>query len=207
MVSSKSPRSKPKGTSSSTAASALYGYSPRRSAVEKFTTSVLAQASNKPLLIIEIDIGESEQEKDRITVYKGDDPKTLAHEFCLKHNLLDGETEAMLELQVQQKIDKVNQSKKEQLLLPEEKVPQPHRPPPKHDQNASLFATKPTSNSYSTRDFAAKHQKTGAQYVEYNESKEATPAPNPAPLAPAASRYREEEDGDNDYDQELNQDL
>jgi len=115
--------------------------------------------------------------------------------------LLDGETEKMLELQVQQKIDKVNQSKKEKLLLPEDKVPQPHLPPPKQDQKASLFASKPISNSYSTRDFAAKHRKTGAQYVEYNESKEATPAPNPAPSAPAASRYREEEECDNEYDQ------
>jgi hypothetical protein len=112
--------------------------------------------------------------------------------------LLDGETEAMLELQVQQKIDKVNPKKKEQLLLAEDKVPQPHLPPSKQDHKASLFASKPISNSYSTRDFAAKNQKTGVQYVEYDESKEATPAPNPAPLAPAASRYREEEDGDNE---------
>ena len=110
----------------------------------------------------------------------------------------------MLELQVQQKIDKVNQRKKEQLLLPDDKVndkvPEPHLPPPKQDQKASLFTSKPMSNSYSTRDFAAT-PKTGAQYVEYNESKEATPVPNPAPLAPAASRYRDEEDGDDECNQ------
>jgi hypothetical protein len=38
----------------------------------------------KPLLFIDVDIGESE---DRITIYPNDDPKVLARQFCKKHSI------------------------------------------------------------------------------------------------------------------------
>jgi hypothetical protein len=37
--------------------------------------------------LIHIDIEISESEKDRITVYEGDDPSVLASNFCSRHNL------------------------------------------------------------------------------------------------------------------------
>ena len=43
---------------------------------------------NKPLLIIEVFIGEND-EKDNIIVFNGDDPKILATQFCKKHNILE----------------------------------------------------------------------------------------------------------------------
>ncbi|MFM7855939.1 MAG: hypothetical protein ACKO96_29460 [Flammeovirgaceae bacterium] len=43
----------------------------------------------KPLLFVDIDIGEDQ--KDRITVYVGDSPEQLAKDFCTKHGF-DEET-------------------------------------------------------------------------------------------------------------------
>ena len=42
------------------------------------------------MLYIDVDIGEDES--DRITVYPGDNPKTLAYQFCKKHDIDDFET-------------------------------------------------------------------------------------------------------------------
>jgi hypothetical protein len=36
----------------------------------------------KPLLFIDIDLGDDEKEKDRIVVYKEDNPIKLAEDFC-----------------------------------------------------------------------------------------------------------------------------
>jgi hypothetical protein len=59
----------------------------------------------KPLLFVDIDIGDDE--KDRITIFKGEKPEDLAKEFCMKHGF-DESTEAMLIKQLHEKIDKVN---------------------------------------------------------------------------------------------------
>jgi hypothetical protein len=59
----------------------------------------------KPLVYIDVDIGENEQ--DRITVYPGNGPHELAKEFCRKHQIEDNETLEVLEAQLVQKIDKV----------------------------------------------------------------------------------------------------
>lgn len=53
---------------------------------------------------MDIDIGE--QEKDRITVYIGDDAAELSENFCLKHGF-DHETQKTLEDQLNFKINKV----------------------------------------------------------------------------------------------------
>ena len=43
----------------------------------------LQEQEAKPLLYIDVDTGEDQ--KDRITVYKGDSARLLAEEFCQKH--------------------------------------------------------------------------------------------------------------------------
>ena len=53
----------------------IYGISPP----SKIPKPVLSQ---KPLVIIEVDIGETESEKDTIIFFKGDNAKTLAVQFC-----------------------------------------------------------------------------------------------------------------------------
>lgn len=77
-----------------------------RNKYSKIFAPVLGESSSdsKPLLFIDIDIGdEDSQEKDRITVYKGDVPLQLAKAFCEKHDL-DLETRLMLEEQLKTKI-------------------------------------------------------------------------------------------------------
>lgn len=82
----------------------------------------------KPLLYIDVDIGENEQ--DRITVYSGNDPHLLASEFCLKHQIDDRETLAVLEEQLIQKIKKV----KSKQIRDNMETPQPSDPPKQLDQ-------------------------------------------------------------------------
>jgi hypothetical protein len=68
----------------------------------------------KPLLFIDVDIGENEQ--DRITVFQGDNPRDLAEKFCLKHTIEDTEIVTVLEKQLQEKIRKIEDiQNKEQL--------------------------------------------------------------------------------------------
>jgi hypothetical protein len=59
----------------------------------------------KPLLFIDVDIGENEQ--DRITVYPGDDPHELAKSFCNKHSIEDEDILVVLENQLIEKIKKI----------------------------------------------------------------------------------------------------
>lgn len=56
----------------------------------------------KPLLFIDVDIGDNEQ--DRITVFTGDDPHQLAVEFCQKHQIEDSDIQMVLEQQLIEKI-------------------------------------------------------------------------------------------------------
>ena len=82
----------------------LYGaYSPskKQSSDEKPQIEG-AVISRKPLLFIDVDIGENEQ--DRITVFQGDDPRALAQKFCLKHSIDDAEIVTVLEQQLLQKM-------------------------------------------------------------------------------------------------------
>lgn len=61
----------------------------------------------KPLLFIDVDIGDNEQ--DRITVFEGDDPHVLAVGFCQKHQIEDKDIQMVLEQQLIEKINKINQ--------------------------------------------------------------------------------------------------
>ena len=81
-----------------------------RKEIEKINPIKLEKAalkSNKPLLYIDVDIGEDEPE--RIVVYQNDNPHKLASDFCKKHGIIDEETATILEEQLKEKIKKVEQ--------------------------------------------------------------------------------------------------
>ena len=50
-------------------------------------TQVKKSPERKPLLFVDIDIGDNE--KDRITIFKGQKPEDLARDFCDKHGFDD----------------------------------------------------------------------------------------------------------------------
>ena len=57
--------------------------------------------NKKPILMIDIDIGPNQ--KDRITIYKNDDPREVSIDFCQKHQL-DDDTQKILENQLVEKM-------------------------------------------------------------------------------------------------------
>ena len=61
-------------------------------------------ANKKPLIFIEVDTnGAEEGGIERIEVFKGDDPKLLAKEFCRKHDYDEG-TQIVLQRQIEEKL-------------------------------------------------------------------------------------------------------
>ncbi|CDW86302.1 UNKNOWN [Stylonychia lemnae] len=62
--------------------------------------------SETPLLYVDINLGENQNE--RIIVFQGDSPTSLAQEFSLK-NGIDGETQKKLEILLRSQIEKVKQ--------------------------------------------------------------------------------------------------
>ena len=59
----------------------------------------------KPLLFIEVDTGGANREK--IEVFKDDDPATLAANFCELHEYDEG-TQSMLQRQIEEKLTRAN---------------------------------------------------------------------------------------------------
>lgn len=58
----------------------------------------------KPLLFIEVDTnGALDGGIERIEVYKGDDPRRLAADFCRKHDFDEG-TQIVLQRQIEDKL-------------------------------------------------------------------------------------------------------
>ena len=60
--------------------------------------------ARKPLLFIEVDTnGAEEGGIERIEVFKGDDPRQLASDFCRKHDYDEG-TQIVLQRQIEEKL-------------------------------------------------------------------------------------------------------
>lgn len=63
-----------------------------------------AGTNRKPLLFIEVDTNGAEDGGiERIEVYKGDDPRKLAQDFCRLHDYDEG-TQIVLQRQIEEKL-------------------------------------------------------------------------------------------------------
>ena len=120
------------------------------------------QTDAKPLLFIDVDIGDSE---DRITIYPKDDPKVLARLFCKKHGIEDEETEGLL---LQQLLDKIKRVR--------DFTPLPEEPPQILKENQVIVEdldqhVQVSVPAFSTRKLSSHRSK----YQEFTEDEGETP--------------------------------